>query len=371
MLANIKRSKKISVTLRYNEQKIVRGKAECLIAENFIKDLDRLTNEDKLFHFRRITSLNDRAKTNSLHISLNFHSSEILSNRKMQDLAKEYMRSIGLSEQPYLAYRHYDAGHPHLHLVSTDLLPNGDKIDLTDIILHKSYQVTKEMEQRHSLKRTLAKSEGKPKLTPAIEAQKVIYGQTATQPAITNVLDVVISQYKFASLTELNAILRLYNVKAVLVKRNRGLLYSVLDAKGHRIGKPFNASSFYSKPTLPTLEKRFLQNQSLLQPHQVRLTTSIDYILLRQKLDLAALRAALQRQQITTVIQRNKEGQPQNIWYIDQQTKCIFDGNALGGRYNMAALQQRCLSEQAYQELKQQLRQEQEQRQTQRLRHGL
>jgi hypothetical protein len=201
------------------------------------------------------------------------------------------------------------------------------------------------------------------------EAQKVAYGQRSLHRSISDVLHVVIDDYKYTSLSEFNAILRLYNVRAhrgkenSLLYRNKGLLYYAIDEKGARMGKSIKASSFLLKPTLANLEKRFELNQSHRQLHRLRLTNAIDDILIRQSLDLAAFRATLQRERIITVMQKGKAGQPLNIWYIDQQSRCIFDGAALGGRYTAEVIQQRCVSEQIYKELEQQrLRQREQQR---------
>jgi hypothetical protein len=77
-----------------------------------------------------------------------------------------------------------------------------------------------------------------------------------TKRAITTVLDEVINQYKYTSLPELNAILKLYNVMADRGKEDtsmyqkRGLVYTALDDNGNKIGTPIKASAFYSKPTM-------------------------------------------------------------------------------------------------------------------------
>jgi hypothetical protein len=47
-----------------------------------------------------------------------------------------------------------------------------------------------------------------------VNTQKAQYGKMETKRAIQNVLDVVINQYKFSSLPELNAVLKQYNVMA-------------------------------------------------------------------------------------------------------------------------------------------------------------
>lgn len=51
------------------------------------------------------------------------------------------------------------------------------------------------------------------KLYP-VNAQRITYGKTETKRAVSNVLMKVISEYKFTSLSALNAVLRLYNVTA-------------------------------------------------------------------------------------------------------------------------------------------------------------
>ena len=44
-----------------------------------------------------------------------------LNKEKLCAIAETYMKAIGFEKQPYLVYRHYDAGHPHIHIVSTNI----------------------------------------------------------------------------------------------------------------------------------------------------------------------------------------------------------------------------------------------------------
>ncbi len=122
-------SRSIARSLSYNEEKITLGKAECITADNFLKDLSRMTPEDKLHHFQRRMDLNDRVRT-SQHITLNFDPSDELSNGQMRQIATLYMKEIGFERQPYLVYRHHDAGHPHCHIVTTHIRRDGSPLDL-------------------------------------------------------------------------------------------------------------------------------------------------------------------------------------------------------------------------------------------------
>ncbi len=173
-----------------------------------------------------------------------------------------------------------------------------------------------------------------------VRAQKVQYGKTQTKRAITNVLDVVVDQYKYTSLAELNAILKLYNVMADRGKEDtkmfekRGLVYTALDDKGNKIGTPIKASAFYSKPTLKYLEQKFIQNEPLRHVHQLKLKTAIKWTLAKKKLTLDEFKEALAREGINVVLRQNAQGNIYGITYVDFRTKCVFNGSDLGKEYS-------------------------------------
>ncbi|MEI9911585.1 MAG: relaxase/mobilization nuclease domain-containing protein [Bacteroidota bacterium] len=93
--------------------------------------------------FEKFTSLNERTTTNTLHVSLNFDSPEILDNEKLVVIAKTYMERIGFGEQPYLVYRHHDAGHPHIHIVSTNIRRDGSRISMHNMGQNESEESKK------------------------------------------------------------------------------------------------------------------------------------------------------------------------------------------------------------------------------------
>src|SRR4051812_21818415 len=146
MVARINTGKSISKALNYNEQKVQQGKAEILAAIGFIKDADKMNFYDKINQFERHISLNERATTNTLHVSLNFDPSEKLSNEKMTEIAETYMQKIGFANQPFLVYRHHDAGHPHIHIVSTNIERDGNRISMHNLGRNQSEKARKEIE---------------------------------------------------------------------------------------------------------------------------------------------------------------------------------------------------------------------------------
>lgn len=348
MVARINTAKSISKALNYNEKKVLFGQAETLSAANFLKDVDKLNFYEKLGTFEKLTSLNERTTTNTLHVSLNFDPSEKLGNDKLVAIADCYMKRIGFAEQPYLVYRHLDTGHPHIHIVSTNIQRDGTRIPMHNMGRNQSESARKEIEIEFGLVKAESKklTDGL-KLAP-VNVQKIRPGKRATKGAISNILGMVIPQYKYGSLAELNAILKLYNVVAdrcgedSLTYKHKGLLFRVLDEKGNKVGTPIKASLFYMKPTLRNLENRFSENEKLKQPYAKRLRTSIDYALLKKTgAGLQQWISDLNKERISVVLRQNKEGIIYGITYVDHQTKSVFNGSDLGKAYSAKMILER------------------------------
>lgn len=348
MVAVIKTGYSIHRTLNYNENKVKEGVAECISAVNYPKDVSQLSFSNKLNRLINQAALNENVKRKSVHISLNFDPSEKFSHEKLQNIADSYMQKIGFGNQPYLVYKHNDAGHPHIHIVSIKLQANGKRIDTQNIGRNKSEKARKEIEKDFGLVRAEDSRQKQVYELKPVNAQKVQYGRSETKRAITNVLDVVLQNYKYASLPELNAVLRQYNVIAdrgsedSRVFKNNGLLYRVLDEHGNMVGTPIKASDFYSKPTLKFLESQFHSNGIAKQPYKNRVKNSIDMALLRSYLQLTEFINVMQKAGIYTLLRQNDEGRIYGITYVDNVNKCVFNGSDLGKNYSVNAIQDRC-----------------------------
>ena len=354
MVARIKTPSAIIRALNYNEQKVKLGHAVLLHAANYLKDAHELNFKEKLTRFQNLIMLNERAKTNSLHISLNFDNADKVSAEKYIEIANSYMNKIGFAEQPYLVYQHNDAGHPHIHIVTTNIKSDGKRISLHNIGRNQSEKARKEIEREFALIRA-DKHNLNYELKP-VNPQKIQYGKAETKRAITNVLDHVLAAYKYSSLAELNAILQQYNVVAERGKessqiyKNNGLVYRVLDDKGKKIGVPIKASLIYSNPTLKNITANFDQNDKAKQAHKRRVISAIDFALLKKSNgSLKDLISALQKEKIHVVLRQNDNGVIYGITYVDHQSKCVFNGSQLGKQYSASAIQQRCSSEEQIQ----------------------
>ncbi|MFA5330067.1 MAG: relaxase/mobilization nuclease domain-containing protein [Prolixibacteraceae bacterium] len=349
MVTVIKTGHSIHCILNYNENKVKQEVAVCIGAGNFPIDPDKMSFTSKLNRFLRQLELNENVTRNSVHISLNFHPSEShLSKEKLMAIAENYMDKIGFGEQPYLVYQHHDAGHPHLHLVTIKVRPDGSRIDMNNIGRNQSEQARKLIEKKFGLVSAEAqKKQEKDKLKP-VSVAKVSYGKVQTKTAVQNVLETVLNQYCFTSLAELNTVLQQYNVRAERgtedsrVYRQKGLLYRVLDTDGNPIGVPLKASLFYMQPTLKFLEEKFKENEAKRMPYRSRIKNAVDVILMDKNASLPELIKALEKTGIHVVLRQNNTGLIYGITYVDHQTKCVFNGSALGKQYSAKAIQERC-----------------------------
>jgi len=339
MVAVIKTGSSIHRILNYNENKVKEKVATCIAARNFPLNPEQLTLNQKLNRFLHQLQLNKNVTRNSVHISLNFHPSESrLSTEKLQEIATAYMEGIGFGKQPYLVYQHQDAGHPHIHIVSIKVRPDGSRIDMNNIGRNQSEKIRQEIEKSFKLVSAKQSQEKQVYQLRPIPATKVSYGKAATKAAIQAVLNTVL-QYRYTSLPELNAVLNLYNVAASRGAPNsrtfqtKGLFYQVLDEQKQPIGIPIKASLFYNKPTLSFLEKQFQKNETLRKAHAASLKTTIDDVLSKSMDSLTSLMEALARKQVAVVLRQNKDGQTYGITFIDHRTQCVFNGSDLGKRY--------------------------------------
>ncbi|MGN6266624.1 MAG: relaxase/mobilization nuclease domain-containing protein [Ginsengibacter sp.] len=352
MVAVIKVGHSMHRIFNYNENKVKEGVAKCIGAENFPLNAEEMSLKIKLNYLLKRMELNENVKRNSVHISLNFDPSESdFSQQKLMEIATVYMQKLGFGEQPFLVYQHHDAGHPHLHLVTTNIQVDGRRIDLHHLGIRKSEPARKEIEKMFGL----VAAENHPRLQPfqlkPVDVRKVQYGRTETKRAITNVLDAVLDRYCYTSLPELNAVLRQYNILADRGSENSrifksgGLVYRVLDEDGKPVGVPIKASDFYNKPTLKYLEEKYNLNDTKRHPFKARVKNEIDKAFVGKKLALDELMKQLETKGIHVALRQNDAGLIYGITYVDHQTKCVFNGSVLGKQYSAKAIQERCLSQ--------------------------
>lgn len=342
MVARITTPASMQETLNYNEHKVKRGVAVCIAENHFPLPVNQMNFYHKLDWLSQRNDLNNRATTKTLHVSLNFDPSETLSNERLTEIAHDYMQRMGFADQPYLVYRHDDAGHPHVHILSTLIREDGSRINTHNIASDLSEPARKAIEEKYNLVRAESKRIANDNsLAPLI---KVVYGKSDTKRSISNVLKQVLGVYNYTSLAELNAVLKGFGVVAdrgnpdSFTFRKGGLLYRLLDRDGAPAGVPIKASTIAGKPTLEHLEKRFEENKSNRELPRLSLQVTLDKILNAHPPTLNALIAALERESITAVLRQNADGRIYGITFIDHRNRSVFNGSEIGKSYSIAGL---------------------------------
>ena len=176
-------------------------------------------------------------------------------------------------------------------------------------------------------------------------ACRVENGREPLTRSISAVLEHVTEKFRYTSFDELNAILGHYNVEAyrgqpgTRLYENRGLLYRALDGDGHYIGRPLKASFFDCKPTLDTLEQKFVQNLSFKQEQKQRIEAKMSIALASNPDDLDGVRNSLSRDGLELSVLRGEDGNYVGMTVVDFSRRVVFRGEELDRGCNHEAIQ--------------------------------
>lgn len=348
MVAKIISGKSIRGLLRYNEDKVTEKEARIILSSGFATDITSLSVVQKLQRFETRTMLNPRVKTNALHITLNFDAQDKLDDAKLQQIAMDYMERIGFGEQPYLVYRHSDAAHAHVHIATTNIRADGERIDIHGIGRTLSEEARKALEKKYGLVQAQGRQASNALGIKPADIEKAVYGKHLTKRAITNIVNAVIRTYRFSSLAEMNAVLKQFNVMAdrgaesTAMYQKNGLRYSIIDTNGEKIGVPIKASTIYGKPTLAKLEKKFIQGKEKRKPHRAPLKQDIEKVF-RQYTTItkATFIAELAKENVHAAFRTNEQGFTYGVTFVDNRNKTVFNGSDLGKGYGVKAIMER------------------------------
>jgi hypothetical protein len=348
MVAVIKWGNAIRRAFHYNENKVDQGVATLLMAQNYPMDMEAMQEGHRINMLQKIADRGQNVKLKSTHISLNFSPRDVLDPGKIKRITGDYMQAIGFGDQPYLVYQHFDAGHPHVHIVTTKVRTDGTRIETNNIGKKVSQPATERLEEKYGLIKAKDHKRDLFQLK-AVALKKVEYGKVETKQAMSNVLDFVLEKYKYTSLHQLNAVLELYNIRAEdgnqnsRTKKYKGLTYRLLDDNQNPIGVRVKASLFYQKPTLKYLEEKFVSNKPVDGKNKLKLKNEIDLAFVRNPgLDKDQLTAVLKKQGIDLVLRHTKDQKIYGVTFIDHRSRSVFNGSDLDKkRYSANALQAR------------------------------
>ena len=276
MVSKVSRGHSVSGALNYNEKKVKQGDAQIIGTANLPTLLSSDTERARFFDFQ--VRLAPHLQVQAVHMSVNFAASDTVTEPQMRQIAHRLMNALKLAEQPYVLYRHHDAGHDHFHVVSTPITVEGKRIS-DQFERYHIREETERIEREYGLERTGSNRPQKPSNLIALPPDKVLpvqYPNPELRKSISAVVYHVSQQKNIGSMQQYNAQLNQYNVRAVRIRnpagKQEGMMFTALQ-KNRAVGAPIRSSELLYQPE--GFAKRLneqIQGQQRLEQGQIKST---------------------------------------------------------------------------------------------------
>lgn len=340
MVAKINVGSSLFGALKYNLDKVNEGQAKVLTAHKLFHSTDGTFDMyATLREFESFMPEHCRTEKPVIHISLNPHPDDKLSDEQLSAIASEYMERLGYGNQPYMVCKHEDIDRHHLHIISLRVDETGRKIN-DKFEFRRSKDITRELEQRYGLR-----SAEKQRVKDVLSLKKVDPDAGDVKRQIGNVIKHFANRYHYLSFGEYRALLSLYNMGAEEVKGEvkgkpyNGVVYSATDDKGNKVGNPFKSSKFGKSVGYDSLQRRFdyskeQMKKRKLAPQTKRRATDA----LHHSTDKSSFQAELRRRGLDVVLRDNSEGRLYGVTFIDHNNGCVLNGSRLGKELSANAI---------------------------------
>ena len=342
MVAKISIGSSLYGALAYNAQKVNADEGKLLATNRVFDGGDGQMDCARLLRdFCNCMPENVRTRNTVIHVSLNPHPDDRLTDMEMANIAQAYMERLGYGNQPYVIVKHEDINRHHVHIVSVNVDEKGKRID-RDFLFRRSERIRKELEKEFSLHPAERK---RGELREA--ARKVDIGKGDMKKQIASVLLSVATRYRFQTMGEYRALLSLYNIHVeetrgkVGGREYHGFVYSATDEKGNKVGNPFKASLFGKSAGYAAIEKRFsLSKKQIAEKKFTEPTKRAVLQVLEETYHRDKFVSLLKAKGIDTVLRLTDEGRIYGATFIDHRTGCVLNGSRMGKELSANALQE-------------------------------
>ena len=342
MVAKISIGSSLYGALAYNAQKVNAGEGKLLATNRVFDGGDgRMDCARLLRDFCNCMPENVRTRNTVIHVSLNPHPDDRLTDMEMANIAQIYMERLGYGNQPYVIVKHEDIDRHHVHIVSVNVDEKGKRID-RDFLFRRSERIRKELEKEFHLHPAGHKRGEIREVVHKIDIHK---GDVKKQ--IASVLLSVATRYRFQTMGEYRALLSFYNIHVeetrgkVGDREYHGLVYSATDDKGNKVGNPFKASLFGKSTGYAAIEKRFSLSKKQIAEKKVTEPTKRAVLqTLGETYHRDKFVSLLKAKGIDTVLRLTDEGRIYGATFIDHRTGCVLNGSRMGKELSANALQE-------------------------------
>ena len=336
MVAKISLGKSIYGALSYNAEKINKEKGRVLDTNKIYNDGSGNIDIHRAFEdFKRWMPQHTRAEKTMMHISLNPHPDDCLSEMQYTQLAHEYMEKMGFAEMPYIIVKHEDIDRHHIHIVALRVRPDGSCISDKNNF-YRSKEITRELERKYGLH-----TAERQKITPDMPIKKIDpSGDIKRQ--VANTVKMVGMRYKFQTIGEYNAILGLYNVRCeqtdgrVNGREYHGLVYFATDDSGKTIASPFKASRLGKFASRTAIDGRMERAKDKIDIRPTKQAVSEAMAESSGKDDFIA---KLKERNIDFILRYTDSGRIYGATFIDHNTMTVLNGSRLGKEFSANSLE--------------------------------
>ena len=342
MVAKISIGNSLYGAINYNGEKINKENGRLLDTNKIYTDSSGTVDIKRAFaDFMQWMPSTTKTERPMVHISLNPHPDDVLTDVQLTDIAREYMEKMGFSDMPYMVYKHTDISRHHMHIVALRVRTDGSCISDKNNF-YRSKEITRELEKKYGLK-----TAEREKVTPDTPLLKVdSNGDLKKQVAA--VVKIIGMRYRFQTIGEYNAVLSLFNVKCentdgkVNGREFHGLVYFALDDNGKPIASPFKASRLGKFAGRDAVESKYERSKDKLDLSSTKREVAEVLKVSQGKEDFVA---KLKERNIDVVFRYTDEGRIYGVTFIDNNTMTVLNGSRLGKEYSANALNSRFSNE--------------------------
>lgn len=335
MVAKISIGNSLYGALVYNGEKLNKERGKLISSNKIYNDGSGSLDIRRAFEdFKRWIPAHTRTERPMMHISLNPHPDDRLTDAQFSQLADDYMKMMGFVNVPFIVFKHEDIDRYHLHIVALRVDTDGRCISDKNNF-YKNKKVCRELEKKYGLK--VAERE---KVSPDTPITKVDpNGDIKRQ--VQNTVKLVGMRWQFQSIGEYNAILGLYNVRCEMTdgkvngREYHGLVYFATDDNGNTIATPLKASRLGKFASRTAVEGKFERDREKIDIKPTKRLVSDAMAAATGKDDFIA---KLMEKNIDLVLRYNADGRLYGATFVDHNNHVALNGSRLGREFSANAL---------------------------------
>lgn len=336
MVAKISIGSSLYGALAYNGEKINEARGRILGSNKVVIPPDGHARIAQMVEdFKSFMPKMGRTKKPVLHISLNPHPEDRLTDQDFEILAREYLDKLGFGDQPFIIYKHEDIDRHHIHIVTVNVNEQGKRLNQA-FLFRRSKAITNELEQKYNLHKAQRE-----KVSPDTPI-KILDPSGDIKRQVQNTVKLVSMRYKFQTLGEYNAILSLYNIRCestdgrVNGREYHGLVYFAMNDNGDTVSTPFKASRLGKFASRAAVEGHFERSKESVE---IRPTKRIVASVMAQSSGQDDFITRLKDNGIDLVLRYNEDGRIYGVTFVDHNTHTVLNGSRLGKEFSANAFE--------------------------------